>query len=147
MQIKRDYHGGALMVVIGLTAAYASLGYQTGTPARMGPGFFPCAVGLLLAFTGLLIALSARGDVAPGRRLPDLRGGACLIAGVLAFMLLGLYGGLVPATFAIVFISALGDRGNTVFEAFMLSMAMCGIAVIVFWWALQLQLPLFHWGW
>lgn len=145
--MKKEQFGGALMAVIGLAAACASVGYGTGTTARMGPGFFPCAVGLLLAFTGLLIALSARADVALGRRLPDLRGSLCLIASVLAFMLLGVYGGLVPATFALVFISALGDRDNTVFQAFMLSMAMCAVAVIVFWWVLQLQLPLFHWGW
>lgn len=152
---RKDYYGGALMTVIGLTAAYVGYGYRIGTPSRMGPGFFPLAIGLLLAFTGVLIALSARADGAPGggapghghgHGMPDLRGGICIIASVLAFLLLGVYGGLVPATFAIVFISALGDRGNSVFQAFMLSMAMCLIAVIVFWWALQLQLPLFHWG-
>ncbi len=132
---KKDYYGGALMMVIGLTAAYVGYGYRIGTPSRMGPGFFPLAVGLLLAFTGVLIALSARGDSVSsggspghGHGMPDVRGALCIIASVLAFLLLGVYGGLVPATFAIVFISALGDRGNTVFQAFMLSMAMCLIA-------------------
>ncbi|MFP3711527.1 tripartite tricarboxylate transporter TctB family protein, partial [Paraburkholderia sp. SIMBA_009] len=48
--------------------------------------------------------------------------------------------------FAIVFISALGDRKNTVKQAFVLSLGMSVIAVVVFWWALQLQLPLFRWG-
>ncbi|MCJ9713295.1 tripartite tricarboxylate transporter TctB family protein, partial [Bordetella hinzii] len=51
-----------------------------------------------------------------------------------------------PATFAIVFISALGDRTNTLKQALLLSVSMCVIAVVVFWWALQLQLPLFRWG-
>ena len=50
------------------------------------------------------------------------------------------------ATFAIVFISTLGDRKNTVKQAFVLSIGMSVIAVVVFWWALQLQLPLFRWG-
>jgi len=45
-----------------------------------------------------------------------------------------------------VFISALGDRDNTLTEALLLSLAMCFIAVVVFWWALKLQLPLFQWG-
>ena len=43
-------------------------------------------------------------------------------------------------------ISALGDRKNTVKQAFVLSIGMSVIAVVVFWWALQLQLPLFRWG-
>lgn len=153
-QFKKDYYGGALMVVIGVSAAYVATGYQLGTLANMGPGFFPCAVGLLLALVGLAIVLSARGDGGSpaaaghsyGSSMPDLRGCSCIIAGILAFLLLGEYGGLLPATFAIVFISALGDRGNTVKQAALLALCMCAIAAVVFWWALKLQMPLFRWG-
>ncbi|MBU1357771.1 MAG: tripartite tricarboxylate transporter TctB family protein [Gammaproteobacteria bacterium] len=153
--IKKDYYGGALMIFIGLISAYAGLGYRTGTPARMGPGFFPVAIGVLLALTGLLIAVFARsqtGQAKPaidhghGHGLPDLRGCVCIILGTLAFLLFGVYGGLVPATFAIVFISALGDRDNTLTQAVLLALAMCAVAVVVFWWGLRLQLPLFQWG-
>jgi hypothetical protein len=155
-KFKKDYYGGALLVVIGLAAVYAGIGYRVGELAHMGPGFFPVALGGLLALTGLLIALSARGDKPssgeeaashghPGG-MPDLRGGICIIVGILSFLLLGEYGGLLPATFAIVFISALGDRDNTLTEALLLALAMCFIAVVVFWWALKLQLPLFQWG-
>lgn len=150
---NKDYYGGALMVIVGLAAVYASVQYKLGTLQRMGPGFFPCAVGALLAVTGLLIALSARGgqpaETTGGHHptgLPDLRGGLCIIAGTIAFLVLGNYCGLLPATFAIVFISAMGDRSNTVLQAFVLSVAMMVIATVVFWWALQLQLPLVKWG-
>lgn len=155
LSAKKDYYGGGLMMVVGLVAVYAGLDYRTGTPARMGPGFFPVAIGALLALTGLLIALSARSGSAKagpkvghghGDGLPDLRGGVCIVLSVLAFLLLGVYGGLVPATFAIVFISAMGDRENTIIQAVLLSLAMCFVAVVVFWWALRLQLPLFQWG-
>lgn len=154
-KFNKDYYGGALMVLIGMIAAYAGFGYKTGTPSHMGPGFFPVSIGILLAISGLLIVLTARSDTAGpapgaghghGKGLPDLRGGICIILSVLAFLLFGVYGGLVPATFAIVFISALGDRTNTVVQAILLSLGMCAVAVIVFWWALQLQLPLFQWG-
>jgi len=155
-KVKKDYYGGALMVFVGLIAVYAGLDYRTGTPARMGPGFFPVAIGVLLAITGLLIAITARSDSGSsskiavghghGTGLPDVRGGICIIVAVLAFLLLGVYGGLVPATFAIVFISALGDRTNTITQAILLALSMCIVAVIVFWWALRLQLPLFQWG-
>ncbi|MEJ0045599.1 MAG: hypothetical protein WDN04_05275 [Rhodospirillales bacterium] len=43
---------------------------------------------------------------------PEWRGWICIVASVLAFVVLGKYGGLLPATFAIVFIAALGDRDN-----------------------------------
>ena len=61
-RFKKDYYGGALLIVIGLAAVYAGIGYRVGELAHMGPGFFPVALGALLALTGLLIALSARGE-------------------------------------------------------------------------------------
>ncbi|OZI63542.1 tripartite tricarboxylate transporter TctB family protein [Bordetella genomosp. 11] len=146
------------MVLIGLGSIYGGLNYQIGSLSHMGPGFFPAAVGGLLAFTGILIAIGAKtgakdkeedGTHVPSSHptgMPDMRGAICIIVGILAFIGLGQYGGLLPATFAITFISALGDRKNTVKQAFILSAGMVVIAVVVFWWALQLQLPLFQWG-
>ena len=151
---KKDYYGGALMVLIGLAAVYASLGYSLGSLAHMGPGFFPCAVGALLALVGILIAATARGGKAPAEPvpghaahgLPDLRGAVCIVLGTLSFVFVGEYFGMLPATFCIVFISALGDRSNSVIQAFLLSLGMMVIATLVFWWALKIQMPLYKWG-
>ncbi len=52
----------------------------------------------------------------------------------------------MPATFAIVFISALGDRQNTIKSALDAGARDRRGCVVVFWWALQMQLPLFGWG-
>ena len=65
-KFKKDYYGGALLIVVGLAAVYAGVGYRVGELAHMGPGFFPVALGALLALTGLLIAVSARGDKSGG---------------------------------------------------------------------------------
>jgi hypothetical protein len=153
LQFKKDYYGGALMAIIGLSAAYASVSYRLGSLDRMGPGYFPCVLGVMLAITGVLIALTARrqtGPAAPSpghapKGMPDLRGGICIIVAILAFLLLGEYLGLLPATFAITFIAAWGDRDNTVLQSFLLALAMVAIAVVVFWWALQMQMPLVKW--
>jgi len=155
-RFKKDYYGGTLMTLVGLAAVAAGMQYHTGSLSHMGPGFFPVAVGALLAFVGVLIAVSARNDPPEGAQpaghghghhaAPDLRGTVCIVLGTLAFLLFGKYGGMIPATFAIVFIAALGDRSNSIKQAFLLSVAMCVIAAVVFSWALQLQLPLFTWG-
>lgn len=157
-RFKKDYYGGALMALTGLAAMLAGLRYHTGTLSHMGPGFFPVAVGALLAFVGLLIAMSARNQSAPSAQAgqasghghshaaPDLRGTVCIVLGALSFLLFGVYGGMIPATFAIVFISALGDRSNSIKQAASLAVAMCVIAAVVFSWLLQIQLPLFTWG-
>jgi len=75
-----------------------------------------------------------------------LRGMACIIGGILAFMLVGQYGGLVPATFVLVFISALGDINNRIPSALILAAVVTVFGTLIFHWGLQLQFPLFRWG-
>ncbi|GAC1412873.1 MAG: tripartite tricarboxylate transporter TctB family protein [Burkholderiaceae bacterium] len=146
---NKDYYAGALMLLIGLWAVYQGLAYKMGTLSRMGPGFFPVAVGAVLALMGVFIALGARSNVPAGEdkhQVPEWRGWLCIVASMVAFIALGKYGGLLPATFAVVFISALGDRENTLRDAALLSLSVCAVAVVVFWWALKMQFPLFAWG-
>jgi hypothetical protein len=149
-RLSKDFYGGGLMLLIGLLVARAGFGYRAGTLHDMGPGYFPAALGIILAVIGLLIALSASFVAGKGMAALDLgvdgRGAAAILLGTLAFIVLGQYGGLVPATFAIVFIAVLGDRSNSMVTAVSLSLAMVAVSVVVFWWALQLQMPLFQWG-
>ncbi len=79
-------------------------------------------------------------------RQPEWGAWACILCGIGAFVGIGEYGGLAPATFALVFISALGDRTNDPKRAAMLALAMVVISAVVFRWALKLQFPLFSWG-
>jgi hypothetical protein len=144
-----DYCGGGAIVLLGAGAALEARSYGIGTLSQMGAGFFPFMVGVLLAIMGLVIVAGVtktpRTEDTP-QQPPEWRGWICILLGIIAFIVLGTYGGLLPASFAIVFISALGDRTNTVKSALMLAGLTLVIAVAVFWWALQLQLPLFTWG-
>jgi hypothetical protein len=152
-RIKRDQYGGALMFIIGLAAALESVHYRLGTLSRMGPGFFPGSVGVLLALTGIAIFATAKDDAGPSEtqskkehRRPEWRGWFLISLSILSFIVLGTWGGLLPATFAIVFISALADRNNTWKDALLLSIAVQVVCIVVFWWLLQVQFPLFRWG-
>ena len=145
----RDYLGGILMMALGLAAAGGGSSYRLGELSRMGPGYFPVALGILLALAGLAIAVTARFTRYEGEidvLAPEWRGWFCICASIVAFVALGKYGGLLPATFAIVFIAALGDRKNSIVSAAALALACVVVAVVVFRWALQLQFPLFQWG-
>ena len=146
---NRDYYGGGLMLVIGIAAAVQGMRYQVGTLSRMGPGFFPMALGVILALIGLTLLINARNAESAGEEKslpPEWRGWICIILSLVAFAVLGTYGGLLPASFAVVFIAALGDRQNSVKAAFYLALAITAVSVVVFWWALQVQFPLFNWG-
>ena len=145
----RDYLGGILMIALGLGAALQGSSYHFGSLSRMGPGFFPVALGAILALAGLAIAITARfeQEVVDEKPLPpEWRAWFCICAAIVAFVVLGKYGGLLPATFAIVFVSALGDRDNTLAAAAILALACVVVALVVFYWGLQLQFPLFQWG-
>jgi hypothetical protein len=143
-----DYYGGALLILLGLYAVVQARQYSVGTLEAMGPGFFPAALGVLMTALGVIVAFQgARRGPRRGVSAPmQWRGWGCIILSIVAFVVIARYGGFVPATFAIVFISALGDRRNSVRDAALLAAAICVVCVVVFWWALKLQFPLFAWG-
>lgn len=152
IQSRQGLYGGGLIVLIGIFALSHGLSYHVGSLTEMGPGFFPAALGAILVVTGITIAMIERPSAVESTKTseiahaPDWRGCICISLAIVAFVLLGRHGGLLPATFAIVFISALGDRANTIVSAFLLASFMTCVCVVIFWWALQLQLPLFQWG-
>jgi hypothetical protein len=145
-----DYWGGVLMMIIGLWASYQGLTYDIGSLRQMGPGFFPVALGAILVLVGAGIALTPGNRIAaPGglwQRFPQLRAWIPILGSIAAFVIVGRYGGLIPATFAVVFISAFADRKNSILGALLLAAGMIAICVVVFWWGLKLQFPLFQWG-
>ena len=79
------------------------------------------------------------------QRPAQWRAWALISVSIVAFVLLAERFGLVPAAFAIVFISAFADRDNNWKRAAILSAAIVVVAIVVFWWALQIQLPLLQW--
>ncbi|WP_213774600.1 tripartite tricarboxylate transporter TctB family protein [Bradyrhizobium sp. dw_78] len=148
---KADYIGGVLMTATGVFVVLQSMGYDVGSLTRMGPGFYPALVGALLALTGVGIVLRPKrpaverdADAEPSR--PEWRGWFCILAGIAAFIVAAKYAGMLPATFLIVFISAFGDRMNTIKSAAVLALVISVVSTVVFWWALGVQLPLLRWG-
>ena len=150
---KRDFYAGVLMVLLGLVAAVSGPTYRTGTLMHMGPGFMPTVLGITLMLLGIVIAASAAAT--PGgedeRILPEYPqwwGWSCILAGPLLFMICGSYGGLIPAVFACVFVSALGDRTATWKSALTLAVLVTAFGVALFSYLLQVPMPILAWrGW
>lgn len=146
---RKDLIGGGIVLVAGLGAVAEAFRYDLGSLRRMGPGFFPLALGVILAVTGALIILGGRrapggGRPAGERAATEWRGWLCICAGLVAFIVVGTYRGLLPATFAAVLVSAFGDRKNSAAAALALALAMTLVCFVVFAWLLQVQLPLFR---
>jgi hypothetical protein len=148
---KKDYYAGGLMTLIGAGAVLESRHYNVGTLFHMGPGFFPIILGVIMTFLGILIAgVAATATAVDDDQLiipkPEWRAWACILAGPILFIFLGNWGGLIPATFACVFVSALGDRESTLKSATILAtgVTICGVGL--FSYLLQVSLPMWRWG-
>ena len=151
MTNRRDLAGGALVTALGLGVTAVAHGYRLGTLRSMGPGYFPLLLGAILIVTGGLIALGGMRRAVPHAVTrpagsTDWRGAASVLAGLVAFAVLGRWGGLLPASFACVFLSALGDRRNRPAIAAALAAVMTLVALVVFHLVLRVQLPLLRWG-
>lgn len=61
MNIKsqKDFFSGLLFMGAGVAFAWGASSYTLGTGARMGPGYFPLALGVLLAVLGSIITFKA----------------------------------------------------------------------------------------
>jgi putative tricarboxylic transport membrane protein len=110
----------------------------------MGPGFFPVAVGVALAALGLAIIAEVRHSSAPAPDLP-LRPMALIVAGLVVFAVLVGRAGLVPATLALVLISAFADRAMTPLRALVSALGITAMGYLVF--VLGFRLPLHPFWW
>ena len=145
---RRDYYAGALMVLLGGGAAYIGSHYQMGSLTRMGPGYFPTVLGVILAIIGVIIAGTAAYAPEPTigeapAPAPDWRGWICITAAALLFIGIARYAGLVAAIFACVFVAAMGDRENSWKEAAALAAGLSVFGVLLFAFVLHVQIPIF----
>jgi len=56
---KQDFWSGVMFIALGLGFSWQATSYQMGTAARMGPGYFPFWLGLVLALLGIVVLLGS----------------------------------------------------------------------------------------
>jgi hypothetical protein len=153
-KFRRDFCAGGLMILFGLVAAVNGPNYRVGTLMHMGPGFMPTVLGVVLILLGIAIAISGTvgtedgGDAESGNLLPDHPewfAWLCILAGPALFIVFGSIGGMAPATFACVFVAALGDRQATWKSAFILAALVMVFGVLLFHYLLQIPMPVLEW--
>jgi len=150
---KRDFYAGGLMVLLGLGIALKGSTYRAGTLMHMGPGFLPTALGILLVLLGITIGITALPSVEPGseqdqRILPEHPqwwAWFCILMSPVLFIFFGHYFGMIPGTFACVFIAALGDKTATWKSTIVLSTVVTTFGVSLFSYFLQVPMPILTW--
>ena len=144
---QQDFWAGLMFIGFGLTAVIISRDYPMGSAMRMGPGYFPTYLGILMMVMGAIIsgiALRVHGDKV-GRF-----GWRPLIMLCLAFVAYGLLMeevelGFVPSLLSVVVFAWFAEKGFEPLKLIGLSIVLVLGAVALFIWGLDLPYPLFWW--
>lgn len=128
---------------LGLAFAFGALAYPIGSAARMGPGFFPLLLGILLAILGVLIVLQPAEDgEAEPSTAPSWRGLALVPLAIIVFGLTVRGLGLIPTLVVVAFLAALASRETRLPGAALMAVGLTVVSVLIFVVALRLNLPL-----
>ena len=138
----KDFYAGLLFVAFGVFAIIIARNYPLGTAARMGPGYFPRLLGILLIVLGAalsLIALRGRGTPLPGWKWRPV---SIVLLSVVAFGLVLTHIGLVLSTIGLIVVASTASREFRFKESLLSGALLAALSVGVFVIGLKLQLPI-----
>jgi hypothetical protein len=138
----KDFWSGALFIAVGIGAIVLGSHYALGTAARMGPGYFPRILGILLIVLGAILALRATrtsgGPIARVHWRPTL----IVLGSVVLFGAIVRPLGVALSTVILIVTSSAASREFRPREALVAGIVLAALAVGVFVVGLQLQLPI-----
>ena len=141
---KQNFWSGVMFIVIGLAFAWKSTEYSMGTAARMGPGYFPFWLGVIMAILGAIVLLTSLRKKAEVTEITkfDFKSVTIITASVVVFAYLLQPAGLIISMVVLVLISAAAAHDNnwkvTIANAIFLTV-LCYLAFVV---GLKLVFPI-----
>jgi len=152
IQSQKDFFSGLMFMVVGSAFAWGANSYTIGTGARMGPGYFPLVLGVLLAVLGAIIAVKSLLVSTPDGEPIGRFAWRPLIFIILANLVFGaLIGGLpsihlppmglVAAIYALTLIACLAGDAFNLKEALILGTILSVLSYLAFVVLLKLQFP------
>ncbi len=136
----KDLLAGLLFIAAGIAAIAIAANYKLGTAARMGPGYFPRMLGLLLIVLGAILA--ARSLRLTGPPLPGWKWRPVLVTlgSVVMFGLIVNRVGLVISTILLIVMASAASHEFRLRDAVISGIALAALAVGVFVIGLKLQI-------
>jgi hypothetical protein len=147
---QKDFFSGLMFTAVGVAFAWGATTYTVGSGARMGPGYFPLMLGILMALIGLGITFSALVvETADGEKIGKFAWrplgfiiGSNIVFGILLGGLpnLGIPAmGLIAAIYALTFIASLAGSQFHFKEVLILATVLAIGSYVAFVWMLKLQ--------
>lgn len=153
---QKDFVSGLMFMVVGGSFAWGAVDYEIGEAARMGPGYFPFALGILLVILGALVTFGAfKGGPPGGDKIGAIAWrplffilGANLLFGALLVGIpsIGLPAfGLIVAIFGLVIMAGYAREGAKLKESLILATILAVGSWLAFVKLLSLQFPVLPW--
>lgn len=147
MKIKsqEDFWAGAMFVGFGLLAIYMAQDYPFGSTSRMGPGYFPTWLGIIMAVLGGMLCL--QGLKAEGAKLGKWAFKPMIFLS-LGFIIFGWaidHLGFVIATAALIILGAASGTEFKWKEVIIMTIVLIIGSWALFIYGLELPYPLFWW--
>jgi len=139
----KDFYTAVMFVLFGGAAMILSTDLQIGTAARMGPGYFPFALGALLAALGIGIFIGTLRAGREPQEMPSLHFKPVLLvlSAVLLFSLLIRPLGLIASTGLLVLIAGAASHEFRLKETLLSAAVLILVVFIVFVYFLEFQVP------
>ncbi|WP_245415116.1 tripartite tricarboxylate transporter TctB family protein [Aureimonas flava] len=144
MKSRRDLLAGLIFIALAAGFGWEASNYDMGRAIRMGPGFIPMTLAILLALFGVLVILAGMKKNEQVEKTPIPWKGIVLILSALAIF--GEFGaalGLVPVVFLGTAIVALASARNSILSSLTIAVSMSALCWLVFKVGLGITLPTF----
>ncbi len=143
---NQDFWGGVMLIVTGAVAVYMARNYGFGTALRMGPGYFPTVLGVILILFGLFfVGRSFTSE----ERIEGTWSLRALIVIPISFVLFGILmtnAGLVAALMVLIYGGSMATPEFRPIEALLLAIGLTFFCIVIFVWGIGLPYPLFPWS-
>jgi hypothetical protein len=140
-----DLVGGLLVFAGGCAVALGATSYQIGELTRMGPGYFPLAVGIVLALLGLGLVLASRTAATSSLPAIRLKPVLAIFAGLVFFGLTIERFGLAPSTLGLVILTSLAQDKPSPLMIAATAAFLIVFSVGIFIYALAIPIPAIRW--
>jgi len=141
----QDFGAGLVFLAIGIAGLYFGRELAFGTSARMGPGYFPTLLSILIIVIGLVLGLQGVTVEGPPIERVQLRPISFIIAAILIFGFLIDSVGLALTAVALTVFASYARHDVKPLESIVLGVGLALFTVLVFVYVLGQALPAW-WG-
>jgi hypothetical protein len=141
---QKDFAAGVIYILVGVAFSIGAQNYRLGDAARMGPGWFPFWVGVLLALVGAAVVAGSLRRGTPEEKLkrPEFAPMAWILGAVVLFGLLLQPAGLVAALAVLILVASRASHEFTWRGALLNCVLLIAFSLGTFVWGISIQVPL-----